>query len=468
MSKLLYLFVLILSVILVSCDTTQEIMETTVSGHVYYLDENYTAQPIAGALVYAKELYAQANTDENGAYKLTIEPDADEMNITLVASKVGYTMSETKLLVPKGQSVQAPDISLNRQQPDTVISPIDTATVSGPAAHVTVDGDHDTHLYIRSSGLPETAIINFIVTDAQGIPVDDDHQVTLHFSILNGPNGGEYLFPETMETSNGKAYTILNTGTVAGAVQIEATTDVNGTTIRALPVRMAIYGGLPDESHFSVVANRANIAGRVHYGLLDEITAYVGDKYSNPVAPGTAVYFYSDYGIVEGSAVTDNLGRATLNFMSSAPLPPDPVQNPFARIYARTYSDTLGVKTIEANTRVLLSDLTAPIQITPSTFTYTDTNTTVAFDYTVSDIWGYPIVGESSIQVDATDGTVYGDASVRMQDTQISDPGTTDFNFVWSSGDSLEAPQVYITITVTTPTDGNGYRSASVVGVKAN
>ncbi len=468
MNKSICAFTMLLLFAVLSCTPTQETTDTTINGHVYYLDQNFQAQPVSNALVYAKEMYAQTNTDSAGAYRLTLSPNEDEMKLTLVASKVGYDLSEVQLLVSKGQTVQAPDISLKREQPDTIINPVDTATVSGPAAHISVDGSHKTHVYIQGSGLQETALINFLITDAQGIPIDDNHQVNVHFTILNGPDGGEYLYPESMNSNKGRVYTILNTGTVAGVIQIEASADVNGKTIRALPIRMSIYGGLPDKEHFSLVASRVNIAGRVHYGILDKVTAYVGDKYSNPVAPGTAVYFTSDYGIIEGSAVTDEMGRASLNFMSASPLPPNPIQNPFAHIYATTYSDTLGRKEIQSETQVLLSDRTASIVITPATFTYTVENRAIAFNYTVSDIYGYPIIGESSIQVNATDGSLYGDVSVRMPDTQISGSGTTEFGFVWAPGDSLKAPQVYINVVVSTPEDGNGYQSASVVGVKTD
>ena len=45
---------------------------------------------------------------------------------------------------------------------------------------------------------------------------------------------------------------------------------------------------------------------------------YVGDKYSNPVRPGTSVYFETTHGIIEGSDLTDSLGRATVTLFNSA------------------------------------------------------------------------------------------------------------------------------------------------------
>ena len=72
----------------------------------------------------------------------------------------------------------------------------------------------------------------------------------------------------------------------------------------------------------------------------------------------------------------------------------------------------------------------------------------------------------SIISVSASDGEVQGDTQIKMLDSRYSGNGTTDFNFVWAPGDSLEAPQVYISITVTSPPDGNGSRSINISGVK--
>lgn len=461
-----YILIFILAVLLYSCNQKAEENVATLTGTVYSVD-NGVVSPLDNVLVTVKSYYAQVRSDTYGHYSLSFEPDTDEEEVTIQASKVGYNVAEVSLLAAKKKTREVPDITMIKiAGGDTVISPIDTLSSSGDAAHIEVDGKHDAHIFIRGSGLQESAIINFLVTDAKGVPVDQDHAVNVQFSILNGPDGGEYLFPESMETSKGKVYTILNSGLIAGVVQIQALINVNGQTIRALPIRMAIYGGLPDEEHFSLALERVNIAGQVHHGIIDNVTAFVGDKYSNPVAPGTAVYFSTDYCIVEGMAVTDEMGRATVRFMSASPLPPNPPVNPFARIKGYTYTDTLAEKKIEAQSDLLLTGSTAPIQVTPSSFNYSDVNEAQKFDYTVSDIWGYPLIGGSSITVSATDGTLYGDIGIQLRDTQYSGPGTTQFSFSWAPGDSLEATQVYISVTVTSPEDGNGYRSVQISGTK--
>lgn len=465
--KRLLALISLLSIILVSCGVNSDSKETILEGTIYYLDDNSVYVAVPGATVYSKSIFAQATSGTNGTYQLVFdELESEETKIDIVASKVGYDASETSVFAKQGETVLVPDITLIKQGGDTTISPIDTVSSSGNAAHIEVYGTPKSHIYIHTSGLTETAAINFLVTDSRGIPVDDNHAVTLQFSILNGPDGGEYLFPEEMETQNGYAYTVLNSGTLAGTVQLEASVEVDGQIIRTIPIRVVIFGGLPDNEHFSVALERVNIAGRVHFGIIDEVTAFVGDKFSNPVAPGTAVYFYSDYGIVNGSAVTDYMGRATVEFMSAQPLPPYPVTNPFANIKAVTHTDTLTQYTIETGSNVLLSDITAPIWVSRDTFSYTILNQPVQFNYSVKDVNGHPIVGESQIEVDASDGTLYGDVNITLNDTRSSGPGTTDFAFSWAPGDSLEAPQVYISITVNPPVDGNGYRSTSLMGTK--
>jgi hypothetical protein len=385
------------------------------------------------------------------------------------ASKAGYTPSTTNVTIKKGEVTYIPDLTLKEMVNDTSgndTTVIDTGRVSGGAAHIEIFGDHVQHIYVQGVGLTETARIEFLVTDAQGVPVDEDHKVTVHFAILSGPNGGEYVDPDTMTTHYGRVYTVLNSGIIAGPVQLRAWFTENGQTVSTIPVRIAIYGGLPDPAHFSLAAEVVNIAGLRFHGLIDRVTAFVGDKYSNPVAPGTVVYFSSDYGIVDGSAETDEMGRATVDFMTAAPLPPNPQDSAFAHIVGWTYRDTLLENTITTRTRILLTDHTAPIQVTPSSFTYDETNTPINFTYVVQDIWGRPLVHDSKIQVTATDGDLYGDTNIILEDTQVSGPGTTEFSFSWAPGDSLQAPQVYINIKVTTPGQGNGYRSVNILGVK--
>jgi hypothetical protein len=468
--KIVTVFSLISLVTYFSCEKNTGSSEDDLlhfKGTVYIIGENYLPNPLANVLVTARGYYKQTLTDTQGEYELSIELSETQETTSLMLefSKIGYNLTERTVEGKKGQLTYVPDIMMTKLTDDSLES-LPPGGESGNAAHIEVYGSHSSHVYIKGSGLKESAMIQFLVTDAEGRRVDEVHKVKVYYSILNGPGGGEYLYPDTMTTRDGFAYTVLNSGIISGAIQIEAYFDVGGNLYRSLPIPLSIYGGLPDDNHFSVALELVNIAGQVHFGIIDRVTAYVGDKYSNPVAPGTAVYFSTEYGIIEGSAITDEMGRATVRYMSAFPLPPQPALSSFAEIKATTYGDTVNTEHLDTYTSLLLSGPTAPIVVTPTSFTYTDLNQPVAFNYTVSDIWGYPLIGGSQIDIDASDGNVYGDIDVKLLDTQGRGPGYTQFNFAWAPGDSLEAPQVYINIKVTTPENGNGYQSVGILGTK--
>jgi hypothetical protein len=471
LQKIIPGFVILAGLIIIACEEEKGANVATLTGNVYYLDDESNVIPVDGALVVARNLFAQDLTDVNGQYELQIETDSDELQVEVEASKVGFNLASQTVYAKKGEQSLVPDITLTRITSDTTILPSDSAyidtTYSGPGAHIEVSGNHSSHVYVRSCGLIETAIIHFVVTDKQGRPVDGTNEVLVEYEILESPGGGEYLYPDTMTTQNGYAYTVLSSGFISGPVQIQASFEQGGQTYRTMPIRVAIYGGLPDDEHFSVALAQVNIAGQVHSGIIDYVTAFVGDKFSNPVAPGTVVYFSTDYGIVEGAAETDDMGRATVRYMSAEPRPPMPQISSLARITARSYGDTVGNNEISTYTDLLLSGPTDMISIAPQTFSYTELNQPVQFNFSVSDIWGYPVVENTNINVSATDGTLYGDVSIRMVDTQVSGPGTTDFQFTWAPGDSLEAPTVFITVRSNPPELGNGYRSVSISGNRA-
>ena len=52
-----------------------------------------------------------------------------------------------------------------------------------------------------------------------------------------------------------------------------------------------------------------------------QITVLVGDMYSNPVAPGTAVYFRSSAGVVQPTVFTNKDGFGTVKLYSGNPEP---------------------------------------------------------------------------------------------------------------------------------------------------
>lgn len=453
---------------LVACDSSDNGNDKVIiQGKVIFYDNNSVDRPVENALVIANELYKEVLTNSNGAYTIEASPTKDSALVNITASKTGFKENSKQRLVIKGQSYTMPDIVLTKLAAgDTSGGGGGGSSTSGGAAHIEILNEHRSHIYVYGSGLVETATIEFAVKDSSGNLVDKDNATTVKFAIINGPDGGEFLGTEEMVTQNGLVATTVNSGTKAGPIRLQASFIRNGKTFVSTPVRLAIYGGLPDDAHFSVVANKNNIAGLVHSGLINQITAFVGDKYSNPVAPGTIVYFNTDYGIIEGSSVTNDLGQASVSYITAAPFPPNPAVDAFANIKAWSYGDTSTTTILQSATKVLLSAQTDAIGADTTFFEYNELNKARTFNYSVKDIYGNPLVAGTGISISSSAGEVIGKKSFVLEDNQLPGSGSTDFSFVWAPGDSLNAPVVKISIDVKSDEGGNGSRSTTITGVK--
>jgi hypothetical protein len=410
-------------------------------------------------LVRSDAFAENATTDDAGLYSLVYPiPDSFNRVISLSFSKDGYLdNTERSIVITNGVVTTIPDITLIRVG--------DSNQSSEPASNVVLVESSEDNVFVKGSGANETADLTFEVRDSKGIPVDLANQVMVEFSITGGPSGGEFLSPDSVLTdAAGRVKTTVNSGTIAGALQIVA--KVRGTTISSAPVPISIFSGLPDLAHFSVVPNRLNFAGYNIFGLENNITAFVGDKYSNPV-PNASVQFQSTGGIIEGGTLTDDLGRATVRLVSAAPQPqgipgrPFPLNQPgFALITAQTVNEAQ--QQISVNTVVLFSGVTRISGITPTTFNL-GPGRSQQFSYTVSDQNSNPLVEGTSISVTTTKGEVSGQTRVTLSDTQSR--AATQYSFVLTntSPDSLGASVVDVTVTIAVNSQ-NGNASSFITG----
>jgi len=110
------------------------------------------------------------------------------------------------------------------------------------------------------------------------------------------------LTVEAVTDVNGRASVALFSGTVAGTVRIKATSTDNENIFKEKPL-VTIQSGPP--AFISI--SPSNIAQPEGEALITGITANVSDTFSNPVEPGTAVYFAvipPEYALIEGAAYT--------------------------------------------------------------------------------------------------------------------------------------------------------------------
>lgn len=427
--------------------------KTVISGLVI---SSLTGIPIDSALVQiiGSSINISLLTDSKGKFADTIET-VSNISLSIFISKSGYTQDTTNINVTAGVNYPVPAITLTASN-STGTKP------SGNPVSIYLYSQSTNSIGVKGSGSVETATITFVAVDSSGSPIDLDHSVSVNFSFGARPNGGEILSPSTVTTNDsGLASVNITSGTKAGAVQIYASLVVSGTKIYSMPVAISIFGGLPDQNHFSVAPASLNFPGYNIYGLTDAISAYVGDIYGNPARPGTSVYFTTTGGIIGGSANTSSLGVGTVSLLSAAPQPYDATLGAgFATITASTANQNLN--TISASTIVLFSGVANITGVSPTTFNIPNGGSQT-FSYTVCDQNQNPLAAGTAINVNLDGPSVadQGDVQVNLPDTQSK--AWTYFSFlVYDSDDTTNVQEpIIITITVSGP---NGSAKATISG----
>jgi len=420
------------------------------SGSVF---ESVTGSPIDSAVVKVTGITPQivTYTDSTGKYRVSFEVET-ETDVNVIAFKEGYEPDTVAVLAIPGRTVNVPSLLLKRTAPET--------PTSGEPASIVLVSQTAKSIGVKGSGSVETAQMVFEVQDSSGKPVDLAHSVEVSFRIGSGPGGGEFIYPPKARTdAKGRVTANIVSGTKAGVVQIVAESNVGSKTIRSLPVVIVIHGGLPDSAHFSIAPEKLNFPGYNVFGLRNKITAYVGDKYGNPVKPGTAVYFTTTGGIIEGSALTNEQGQGSVDLISAEPRPVHPVLGPGYAVITATTADE-NQRTIKAETIVLFSGI-PQITVEPTTFDIPNLGSQV-FNYTVSDQNGNPLAGGTTIRVtiDGKDIRALGDLDITIPDTR--DRSWTRFSFAIqdTTSDTVERP-VLIRISASGP---NGSATVNISG----
>ncbi|CUS76335.1 hypothetical protein JGI7_00004 [Candidatus Kryptonium thompsonii] len=456
MLKKVFIFIALLSLIMVGCkkavepEAEKQLKTVTLKGQVL---ESATNAPLQNAVVRVLGITPTliAYTDSLGKYEFQFEIES-EIEVQLVAFKEGYDPDTINVLVVPGRVVEVPAFMLQR-----VVSEVPT---SGEPASIVLVSQSSKNIGVKGSGSVETAQMVFEVQDSSGKPVDLAHSVEVNFKIGSGPGGGEFVYPPKARTdSKGRVTVNIVSGTKAGVVQIVAESFIGTKVIRSLPVVIVIHGGLPDSAHFSIAPEKLNFPGYNIFGLTNKITAYVGDKYGNPVKPGTAVYFTTTGGIIEGSVLTDDRGQGSVNLISAEPRPVHPILGPGYAVITATTADE-NQNTIKAETIVLFSGI-PQISIEPITFDIPNLGSQV-FNYTVSDQNGNPLAGGTTITVsiDGKDVRALGDLNITLPDTR--DRSWTRFSFAIqdTTADTTQRP-ILIRISTTGP---NGSATVNISG----
>ena len=459
------------SVFLTSCETTSsnDFEPIIVEGVVVDSGNN----PINDAVVRIVEPRPERFTVTNSSGEYSFEIDVDStVTVTLVASKEGFeTKSQNFVAIPE-RNVTLPSFQLRSltetppgDDPDDPSDPTDPVDPDAPlaeAASIYLEEMTASEIGVRGTGQREDTKLTFQIVDLNGNPLREGNKVDVNFRFGNRPDGGEMLTSESVTSNNsGKVTATLISGTVSGTVQVIAEfTRENGTVVQSQPVSVVIHAGLPSQNHFSLLSQTRNAAFGT--GQTVVITALVGDKYGNIVPDGTAIYFTTNGGFIQGSSYTES-GRASATLHVANPFPS--ASNGLATITASTANDNQ--QNISTSGQVIFS-LSPIITASPGTFNIPN-EADQQFNYSVKDVNGNPMVAGTTITV-----TVEGDAVNVLGDVNVTlrEPGSfgsfavlTDYSFtIEDSDEEIKDAPVQITIE---SEGANGYTKFTITGRKS-
>jgi len=457
--SILSVFVVSVVFLLSSCgsptsDSTKS-NSITISGKVVNAQDN----PIQDAIVRIISPPPEKikTTDSTGTYSFEITVDSAQ-TYTIEARKEGYPTKTDQILAIPDRNVKMPNFKLASSDTTNGGGNNGNSNSEG-SAFISLDNVSSNEIQVNGTGGTETSKLTFLVTDSAGTPISNDKAVYLHFNILEGPDGGESIYPDSVLTQNGQATATLKSGTVSGVVQIQASfsrkvsaqksnpnqtaplnhpgqqysasspsSPVSSATqtvsYKSKPVSVTISGGLPSENHFSIKAEKKNqVASEANQE--NTINVLLGDKYGNDVPEGTSVYFKTDLGTITRSDVTDQNGHATATLQSNNTSPG------IATVTVETINDNS--QTISKQLQVVFSG-TPELTVTPQNVSLNNF-TEQKFDYTLQDKNGNPLASGTSISVsvDNSDLTLSGDTDVTIPDAVNSGSDTTDFSFTLSN-----------------------------------
>jgi hypothetical protein len=246
----------------------------------------------------------------------TLTPQASTVSGKAQATfTAGATSGTATVSITSGSASASVDI--------TVLPSSSAGTIEFVSADPTV-------IAVKGSGGDETSIITFKVTDSTGQPIADGTQVS--FTVV-GPGGGEIVSPSIVGTSGGNAVTVLQSGTKAGPVTVIATATLDPgpppVVISSSSTNVSIGGGVPNWTHLSVATSTFNLPGLSCYGEKGTITAFVADRFGNPVPENTTVSFFTEAGAIVTSGLTNEFGQAVANIITQGPAPRDVKPAPY-------------------------------------------------------------------------------------------------------------------------------------------
>lgn len=181
-------------------------------------------------------------------------------------------------------------------------------------------------IYLKGSGLGESAVVAFKVVDTSGNPLPNQDVTLSLVTAAGGVTMDQGTAPVTKKSdADGKVTVNINSGTVPTPVRVEA--KLVSRNVSTVSSGLTVAVGLPSQLNFSLSQGTHNIEGYNYDGTPNTYTIIASDRSGNPVPAGTTINFVTEGGQVNSSKqiVIDSNGvaSATANFASSNPRPAD-------------------------------------------------------------------------------------------------------------------------------------------------
>jgi hypothetical protein len=495
--KYVIFFTLITVLGIFSCESPQattDIYSVTITGALY----RKSGSPLDSAVVTLFNPFLKDTTDTDGKFEFTFtSQEKNDINTTMIILRSDFhdtTFSVT--YGPTQNTIAFREIFMSglTSAADSVI----TGKPSTRAGTIVLSSISSSTISIKGAGGIDFTNIIFEARDSLGVPVDKDNVSKVHFRLLTKPDFLTYLNVDSTSTSSGgKASVILYAGLKSGIAQVQAFTTVKNSidstktdTIRSQIASVPIYGGYPDSNHITITTSRVNLpAGSSTATSI--ISAVIGDKFGNPVQPGTPVYFETNGGIVSpGSVVTDVTGKLSVTLSPTNPMPASGVATVIASIgsgasdinslekkpttLVQRYSKSGGPGLNKVSKASVILTTKVEVMFSGSTVVTSPDNNFVLpskgatnVRFTVSDQLGNPLSSGTSISVsgiglDSIGVVLNGDVSTSIPDTRdrswtTFSVGVVDLgNRIWTEG-----TQVGLSVNVQSP---NGNLKHTITG----
>jgi hypothetical protein len=275
-------------------------------------------------------------TASTGTIDRSVLTNADGDATATLLIPAGTASGSTNLQIAAGGLVVTPS-------PVTIVNTGGIATptpgASSQPAAIQFIGAQPAEIGVRGSGNPEQSTLTFQVTDSLGLPVQG---VLVNFVLARIAD--ESIAPTQASTDDkGNVQVTLSSGTRALTAQVTAEVTSVSPPLIVRSIAVNILSGPPSQTNFSLAREFINISGRVTYGIEDTITAFVADRFGNPVPPGTVVSFTTNGGAIGNVTATNALGQATGTLVSQAPVADTGLVNTLATTHGeRPFIDANG------------------------------------------------------------------------------------------------------------------------------